>query len=233
MRSREQVVFKGSKNGVLVILSDQLDFGLLKKRLAEKLDGAEKFFYPGVGVTIDVGARSLTSTQLIEIEQLLGEKHGLQLLDVVHSQQSEDEVAATAPVYPAVEPRRKETEPLLSDPGGAAGDTMMIKRTLRSGQRVRFAGNIVVLGDVNPGAEVIAGGDILVMGSLRGVAHAGATGSTGAVVAAFRLLPTQLRIANLISRAPDGDLTPSDYPEIAQIRDGRVIIESYPSHTLG
>lgn len=232
VRSGDEVVFKGTKNGVLVILNDQLDFGLLKKKLVEKLDGAEKFFYPGVGVTIDVGSRVLSSTQLIELEQLLNDKHGLQLLNVVHSEPAEEEAAAAAST-PGLSVRRKDADSHLPETGGVMGDTMMIKRTLRSGQRVRFAGNIVVLGDVNPGAEVIAGGDILVMGALRGVAHAGASGSTDSIVAAFRLLPTQLRISNLISRSPDGEAGPSDRPEIAHIRDGRVVIESYPSHTSG
>lgn len=231
MKSREDVVFKGTKNGVLVILNDRLDYGVLKKRLAEKLGGAEKFFHPGAGVTVDVGSLVLTSTELIELERLLSEKHGLQLREIVHSLDAEEETAATAPA-PA-NGAVKRGEPDRRPEGGAVcGDTMMIKRTLRSGQSVRFSGNVVVLGDINPGAEVIAGGDILVMGVLRGVAHAGATGSTDAIVAAFRLLPTQLRIANFIGRSPDGEVALSDHPEVAQIRDGMVVIESYPFHAV-
>ena len=105
--------------------------------------------------------------------------------------------------------------------------TMLIKRTLRSGQRIRFAGNVVVLGDVNPGAEVVAAGDIVVMGTLRGVAHAGATGGTEAIVAAFRLHPTQLRIGAVIGRAPDGLIPRPDAPEVARVRDGVLVVERY------
>lgn len=106
-------------------------------------------------------------------------------------------------------------------------NTILIKRTLRSGQSIHFDGNVVILGDVNPGAEIIASGNIVVMGALRGVVHAGATGDEEASVSAFRLQPTQLRIANHITRAPDGEYLTPEYPEIASIKDGVVVIEIY------
>jgi septum site-determining protein MinC len=113
--------------------------------------------------------------------------------------------------------------------GDTAGDenTILIKRTLRSGQRLRYDGNVVVMGDVNPGAEIVASGNIIVMGQLRGVVHAGATGNEKAIVMSFRLAPTQLRIANHITRPPDGDNTDSDRPEIASIKNGVVTIELF------
>lgn len=106
-------------------------------------------------------------------------------------------------------------------------NTILIKRTIRSGQSIHFDGNVVVLGDVNPGAEIIASGNIVVMGALRGVVHAGATGNEEASVSAFRLQPTQLRIANHITRAPDGEYLAPEHPEIASIKDGVVVIELY------
>ncbi|SMC02617.1 septum site-determining protein MinC [Sulfobacillus thermosulfidooxidans] len=112
--------------------------------------------------------------------------------------------------------------------------TLLIRKTLRSGQHVRFYGNVVVLGDVNPGAEITAGGDIIVMGWLRGLAHAGAEGNQDAVVAAFRLSPTQIRIAHFIGRAPDSDESAlPTVPEIAEVRDGQLIIDQWQHSTLG
>ncbi len=130
--------------------------------------------------------------------------------------------------FPA-ENRWAEREPM--DPVSAAADfrTVLIRRTVRSGQSIHYPGNIVVMGDVNPGAELVAGGNIVVMGHLRGMAHAGATGNEQAVVAAFRLTPTQLRIANHITRAPDGEGHKPDQPEVARIHGGAVIIERYPA----
>jgi len=106
-------------------------------------------------------------------------------------------------------------------------DTLLIHKTLRSGQSVKHSGNVVVLGDVNPGAEIIAGGHVIVVGSVRGVIHAGATGNQVATITAFHLNPAQLRIGNLISFAPDGDRPCPDNPETARINRGSLIIEKY------
>ncbi len=105
--------------------------------------------------------------------------------------------------------------------------TILIQRTIRSGQQVFYPGNVVILGDVNPGGEVVAGGNIIVMGAFRGLAHAGAMGDKKAIVAALRLEPSQLRIAGYITRAPEGDFSTTRQPEIARVQDGVVIIEQY------
>lgn len=106
--------------------------------------------------------------------------------------------------------------------------TVMIERTLRSGQSVHYDGNVVILGDVNPGAQITATGDVVVMGVLRGTVHAGASGDEAASVIAFRLRPTQLRIAGFIGRSPDEDASSPQQPEIAKVRDGIVTIEVFP-----
>ncbi len=106
-------------------------------------------------------------------------------------------------------------------------NTILIRRTLRSGQNFYYQGNVVVIGDINPGAELVAKGDIVVMGQMRGMVHAGSEGDESATVMAFRLQPTQLRIANHITRPPDGEVVESTVPEIARIRDGMVTIENY------
>jgi septum site-determining protein MinC len=107
------------------------------------------------------------------------------------------------------------------------GITKFINTTIRSGQVIEYHGNIVIIGDVNPGALIKAKGNIIILGTLRGVAHAGIDGNYEAIVAAYDLQPTQLRIANIIGRKPDGDIAPSGLPEIAKIHDGEVLIEPY------
>lgn len=77
-------------------------------------------------------------------------------------------------------------------------ETKFVQYSLRSGQKEEYPGSIVICGDVNPGAEIVAGGNIMVMGALRGVAHAGATGNTKAIIAANYIDVTQIRIANLV-----------------------------------
>ncbi|MEW6066053.1 septum site-determining protein MinC [Desulforamulus profundi] len=108
-------------------------------------------------------------------------------------------------------------------------NTILVQRTLRSGQSICHDGNVVVLGDVNPGAEVVASGNIIVMGSLRGVVHAGVKGDTNAIILAFRLRPTQLRIGNHITRPPEDESSDPDYPELARIKNGVVTIETFNS----
>ena len=108
-----------------------------------------------------------------------------------------------------------------------AADTLLVRRNLRSGQQLRHYGNVVIIGDVNAGAEVIATGDIIVVGALRGLAHAGAVGNEDSIVAAYYLRPTQLRVANYIGRAPDQPERNYQGPEVARVRSGRVVVEPY------
>lgn len=118
---------------------------------------------------------------------------------------------------------------VMADPravGEEENQTVLIQRTLRSGQSIFYPGNVVVLGDVNPGAQVTATGDVVVVGALRGTVHAGAGGNEAAVVVAFRLEPTQLRIANHVSRPPVG-MIPAGQPEVARIKDGVINIEVF------
>ena len=103
-----------------------------------------------------------------------------------------------------------------------------IRHTLRSGQVERFLeGNIVVIGDVNPGAEVTASGDIIILGNLRGIAHAGALGNIAAAVIAMNMEPTQLRIGNVITRPPSRKHRRKPVMEVARIKQGNVIVEDF------
>ncbi|HQE19447.1 MAG TPA: septum site-determining protein MinC, partial [Aggregatilineales bacterium] len=103
---------------------------------------------------------------------------------------------------------------------------VLVKTTLRSGRVVKHAGHVVVIGDVNPGAQVIAGGDVLVWGRLRGTVHAGANGDTEALVCALDMRPMQLRIANYVAIASDNG-EPRPRPEIASVRDGQIVSEEW------
>jgi septum site-determining protein MinC len=88
--------------------------------------------------------------------------------------------------------------------------------TVRSGVEIRHPGTIVILGDLNPGGEVVAAGDIFVWGRLRGVAHAGANGNRNCRIMALQMEPTQLRIADAVARAP-GTPPTQFYPEVAYV----------------
>jgi len=103
--------------------------------------------------------------------------------------------------------------------------------TVRGGQSLHHVGNLVIVGDVNPGAELVASGDILVFGALRGVAHAGAQGDASARVYSLILEPTQLRVAALIAADDRPQRAGASLPEVALIRDGRIAIVPYTDIT--
>ena len=117
-------------------------------------------------------------------------------------------------------------QPVRNESPTDVPSTLYHTGTLRGGQSLHHLGNIVVIGDVNPGAELVASGDIVVFGALRGVAHAGAQGDAEARVYAIELLPTQLRIATFIAAdAGDRNRTPIQ-PEVARIQNDRIVIYS-------
>jgi septum formation inhibitor MinC len=112
-------------------------------------------------------------------------------------------------------------------------DTRLVFATLRSGERIETEHSLVVFGDVNPGAEIVAGGDIVVLGVLRGTAHAGAYEETGGgrVIFALNLTPTQLRIGSLISRG--GTEGGGHSPEVAKIENASIVVQPYSSRQMG
>jgi len=127
---------------------------------------------------------------------------------------------------PSPKPEKRDAPIPEKAKGSASADyynanSIFIKNTVRSGQRIECEGDIVVVGDVNPGAELIAGGNIAVMGTLRGLTHAGATGRTDVTISAFKLKPKQLRINTKISIFPDED---SGFPEYAMLVNDKIVI---------
>jgi len=104
--------------------------------------------------------------------------------------------------------------------------------TLRSGDHLQVEGTVLLLGDVNPGARISAGGHVLVWGRLRGIAHAGCHGDNTARIVALQLRPLQLRIATAVARGPEG-LPPEGLAEEARIVNGAIQIDpAQPSWPL-
>lgn len=103
-----------------------------------------------------------------------------------------------------------------------ADPTLMVRKTLRSGQRIQFAGNVVVMGDVNAGAEIEAEGDVIVLGNLRGIVHAGSKGKRDAVVLALNLHAAQVRVGNLIGLVTTQKSYANNAAVMARIHEGSV-----------
>lgn len=219
---RQDIVIRGTtRTGLVILLPDDLEFPALGVKLREKLLRGDGFFR-GAEATVQVGRRTLSEPEQSAIASIL-EEAGMVLRRV--SEGGDPVVEAQAALRAAEQARRGSTLPaaaLLAESETA----LVVTRTLRSGQKVSHQGDVIVLGDVNPGAEIVASGHIVVMGALRGVAHAGCTGNTAAFVAATKLRPTQLRIAHVIGRAPDDQNELQPVPEVARVRDGMIVVET-------
>jgi septum site-determining protein MinC len=126
---------------------------------------------------------------------------------------------APAPVAPPAAPTPQVAE-VLADP-----ETRLLIGPVRSGVVLAHDGHLIIFGDVNPGAEVRATGNIVVLGRLKGTAHAGIGRDVGFILA-LHLQPQQLRICRLVARAGDSD-TPSAEAEIAHATNGTIVVERY------
>lgn len=222
------VTIKGVKDGLMIALSPSEEWLAVTTDLAARLDQQHAFF-TGARVTLDVGQRPVRKDELGSVKALL-ERRGMTLWAITsESATTIDSALAldlrTSKPVTSVNNRADDgTSPVDPDEDGTYG--VMIRRTLRSGRLVKSQGHVVVYGDVNAGAEIIAGGDVIVWGRLRGNVHAGANGDNNAVVCALDMTPTQLRIANYIVTSPS-DKRHKPKPEIALIRSERIIVETW------
>ncbi|NLM45311.1 MAG: septum site-determining protein MinC [Firmicutes bacterium] len=207
------VEFKGTRDGLTIFCLEDAAFDDILADLAERLKERSAFFGEAA-VKVDVGRRELSEEEKEALVDVITRYSHLRITEIQSGEERSPAVRATR--------RQREREELNLD-GFQEGHCLVIKRTLRSGQYIRFPGTVIVMGDVNPGAEVVADGDIFIFGTLRGIAHAGVGGDRNACVAALRLAPTQLRIADVISRAPDNVSLP-DTPEYAYVNDDRILI---------
>lgn len=216
------VQIKGIKDGLLITLEEgrwpDLHEGLLC-HIDERAG-----FFEGAKVSLDVGHQVIHAAEMGVLRDKLSDR-GVSLWAVISTSVITEKTAqmlglATRLSSSKVENIIKKTS--ADQPGESA---IFICRTLRSGFRVSYQGHIVIIGDVNPGAEIVASGSIVIWGRLRGMVHAGAEGDERAVVCALDLMPTQLRIAGYISITPkrEGKLQ----PELAHVINGQVVAEEW------
>jgi septum site-determining protein MinC len=218
------LTIKGSRQGLLVTLREGNWEDLLAE-LAQRLADQPAFFKGG-RVSLNVGELALTEDDIRRVRDLLI-RHDVTLHGVI-GRDAQTEAAAQAlglVIDLGLERRPPPAFPSSSTGDSDGGEAMVVQRTLRSGQSIRHAGHVVVIGDVNPGAEIVAGGHVVVWGALRGIVHAGAPdwgGDETALICALDMSPTQLRIAGHITRAPD-ERRRKTMPEVAAVRDGQIV----------
>jgi septum site-determining protein MinC len=220
MSDTSLVQIKGLKDGLLVTLGDAA-WPVLQEALLRRVEEQASFF-KGARLVLDVGNQVLKAAELSALRDTLSE-HGIVLWAVLSNSPTTENTAQILGLATRIHKARPAE--IQAAKGIDHESALWIDRTLRSGVRVEYPGNVVVLGDVNPGAEVIAGGSVIVWGRLRGVVHAGADGNEAATVCALDLSPTQLRIAGEIAVSPARRGQPK--PEVVRLKDGRLQAETW------
>jgi septum site-determining protein MinC len=226
-----RVVVRGTSDG-LIIEIETGDWESVLRELDQRL-GQSASFFRGGRVALRVGARILNRDEIEALGRAL-ERWDVSLWGV-ESDALETRAAAsslgleTRLLDGRLHVSQRAEEPPSVTPAGAisASEGMAIRRTLRSGASVVHRGHILIVGDVNAGAEVIAGGNIVVWGKLRGLAHAGAEGDESAIVCALRMSPSQLRIGKVVCEFPRPPRAVEDLPHMAFVEGGSVRLEPW------
>ncbi len=219
--SQGSIVIKGIRQGLLVRLGGASWEAALDE-LVERIEATPSFFRDS-RIALDVGPRELGRGELEQARALLAERR-VELWAVLSTSSVTQLVAHDMGLVVDLElPARQAAARQRAAAAGPVADGLVVRRTVRSGQVLRHASDVLIIGDVNPGAEVIAGGDIVVWGRVRGILHAGAMGDEGAVICALDLGATQVRIAGHIARAPEARPA-RPLPEMASVRDGQIVV---------
>ncbi|WML47386.1 septum site-determining protein MinC [Neobacillus sp. PS3-34] len=207
MKKRQNVTIKGTKDGLTLHLDDCCSYQELKRELEAKLSvnsrtQDERQLMP---VRVQIGNRYLTEAQKEELKTLIRQKKNL-VVDSIESNVLTREEAE----------QLKEKDEIIT-----------VARMIRSGQILEVPGDLLLIGDVNPGGTVMAGGNIFIMGALKGIAHAGCTGNDQAVIAASSMKPAQLRISDCLNRAPDHTSAEESHEmECAYIdQNGQIVVD--------
>lgn len=201
------VLVKLTKDGLLFLLDERCEFVDLVHHLKGLLFGETEAAFEGakIKVAVDYGARELDSVQIRDLLEVFLQKDNFQMVEWGPNTEARRSWAQTRKHLPKQN---------------------IFKGTVRAGQRLVFDGDVVVIGDVNPGGEVVASGDVYVLGKLAGVAHSGATGNRHTVIAAADFSPMQLRIASIVSRAPEENgKYLRTFMEFAYLRDNGMAVD--------
>lgn len=215
--SEEKIKIKGENDGLMLEFPPDLSFLEIVEELSRKLDSGSGFFLRGTLVRIP--RNRFSKEELAELQELF-RTHGL-----ICRLEKPVPMRSASPVPPSPKPAAASVSPQEAMQDAPELQRMLvIDKTLRGGQAVETEGSVIVFGNVNPGAQITAGGSVDIRGTCRGLVHAGAAGDSTAFIIADHLMPTQIRIANYVARSPD---EPEDFgkAERAYVKDGQIVIE--------
>ena len=207
MKKLQTVTIKGTKDGLILHLDDNCSYDELKNEISFKLSESSRVQEDNklITVSVQLGNRFLTDIQMEELKNLIMQKKNF-VVDTIQSNV----------LTKAAFEKMKEEQEITS-----------VSKIIRSGQILQVPGDLLLIGDVNPGGTVMAGGNVFVMGVLKGIAHAGCFGNEEAIVAASVMKPSQIRISHYINRAPDQHMDDENHEmECAYIdEDNQIMID--------
>ena len=216
------VIIKCNKYGLIVILDENLPFEELIKDVEDKFKESAKFF-KNAKMAMTIRGRSLTQAEEKQVVEPIVDSCGLHILCIIDEDRKEELL-----FHQAVDKAMEEKD---------AEDGWFYRGTLRSGQVLESEHSIVIIGDVNPGANVTSKGNIVVLGSLRGIAYAGATGDRNCFVAALVMKPIQVKIADKMARsAITKRVDDAEYkldPKIAYVKEDHIYVKPISQEILG
>lgn len=224
------VIIKGLNNGIIVVLDASLTFELLKEKVSKKFKDSSKFL-GNAQVALGFEGRKLSEEEQLELLNIISEQSDLQIVCLITEDKEKEAVFERA----IEQTRASARDSALEQTGEERSKTngQFYKGNLRSGQSLECDSSIVIIGDVNPGASVSSGGNIIVLGALRGTVFAGSDGNEKAFVLALDMSPVQIRIADTIARAPDNpEKAVEKEAKIAFLEDSNIYIEPLTKKTL-
>ena len=201
----DRIFIKVNKLGINAIINmDKFgNFDEMLDSLVEKLSRGKKF-YKGATLTVTTDLKYINERQISKLKDVLFDE--ILIKDCIFEERLEKQSSVFSGVY--------------------EGRTKFVRKTVRSGQCLNYAGNLIIIGDVNNGGEVRAHGNVIVLGDLKGKVFAGDNGNENAIIAAYSLEPELISISGKITISPD-DFEKTGYPEVARLNENNIIVEPY------
>lgn len=214
----EAISIKGTKNGLVIVFNPNMDIEEIKNNLKTKME-TSKGFFAGARFTVHNSSNGQQNHHYINELEGICRQYGL--------------IPSVEVIWPSADhqievvPKKKKNRviPIRQQGQSDSEKALLITHTLRSGQKVFSQHNIVILADVNPGAEIVSESSIYVIGACKGYVHAGCDGNLLAEVFAIRMQPIMLRIGSIFAETAN----PIDCiePTVAKVIRGKVIFNKF------
>ncbi len=211
------VVIKGSKSGIRIVLDPGLPFEKLQEEVKKKFADSSDFL-GNAQVAVSFEGRDLTEEEEAVLLRCITENSKLDVVCIVDNDARREEYFS-----------RTLNEHLMQMRNNTG---QFFKGNLRSGQVMEFETSIIVLGDVNAGAQIVSTGNIIILGALNGTVYAGASGKANSFVVALKMNPMQIRIGDVIARCSDEKTEVLNEPQIAYLEKGVIYVDTLSRKTL-